>query len=229
MAEQLNLFSILGFDGDSQVELEQPIESHIDKRTTLKEIAQQCATCERCALYESRTHSVFSDGNPDAKIMLIGEGPSQNEDDAGIPFVGEAGQLLDNILLSVNFQRQRDLYICHIIKCRPPDDRAPTQQEMEQCLPYLEHQLEQVKPQIIILTGATAIKRLLKAKSSVSRIRGKWQSWRGIDVMPIFHPAHLLKNESKQVGSPKWLTWQDMKAVRQKYDEILLEEDHLIN
>lgn len=217
MAEQLNLFSSLGFEAPEPEPPPPP-----DKETQLKAIAEVCAVCTICELHTGRTHSVFSDGNPDAKVMLIGEGPGRHEDESGVPFVGRAGQLLNKIFESVGFNRQKDLYICNIVKCRPPNNRTPTPKEMEACFPYLDQQLELVKPEIIILAGSTAIKGLLKDQRSVTKIRGQWQKWRGIDVMPIFHPAYLLRNDSREVGSPKWLTWQDMKAIRERYEALQL-------
>jgi uracil-DNA glycosylase family 4 len=186
----------------------------------LAEIRQIGLNCHKCRLAETRTKVVFGAGNPDAPIMIIGEGPGEQEDKSGIPFVGRAGQLLDKIMESANIHRDRDVYITNVVKCRPPENRAPLPDETEACSVYLEKQLELAKASIILLTGATAMKAILNSSSSISKIRGEWIQWNGKWVMPIFHPSYLLRNQSKEVGSPKWLMWQDIKKVKQKFDEI---------
>jgi DNA polymerase len=164
---------------------------------------------------------VFSDGNPEAKLMIIGEGPGHNEDIQGLPFVGRAGQLLDKILASVNIDRQTQTYICNIVKCRPPENRVPTKEEAQTCRPYLEAQIDFIKPKIILLAGSTAVQGILQTKEPISRIRGKWFPFRNeAKIMPIFHPAYLLRNDTKEVGSPKWLMWQDIKEVKKSLDEL---------
>lgn len=179
-----------------------------------------CLECHQCPLADTRQHVVFADGNPEAEIMIIGEGPGRHEDETGIPFVGRAGQLLTKILESVQLDRAHDVYIANIVKCRPPQNRVPTSEEMERCIPYLHQQIALVKPKIILLAGATAVKGLLGKQAPISRIRGTWMEWEGIQVMPVFHPSYLLRNDSKTPGSPKWLMWQDIQAVRNKYDEL---------
>ncbi|PIQ26457.1 uracil-DNA glycosylase [bacterium (Candidatus Blackallbacteria) CG17_big_fil_post_rev_8_21_14_2_50_48_46] len=191
-----------------------------EKEQALQVLAQACSQCQKCGLYKGRTFSVFSDGNPAAHLMVIGEGPGQHEDETGVPFVGKAGQLLTKMLASVGFDRQQDTYIANVVKCRPPQNRTPTQQEMQTCLPFLEQQIQLVQPQIIILTGATALKGLFGENQSISRARGKWIFWNAIWCMPTFHPAYLLRNDSRQKGSPKWLAWQDLKEIKRKYLEL---------
>lgn len=186
----------------------------------LAQLAAECAACTGCGLHAGRTRSVFSDGNPAAQIMLIGEGPGYNEDLQGKPFVGQAGQLLDRMLAAIGLDRQQ-VYIANIVKCRPPGNRAPTPEEMQACLGYLEAQIALVQPQIIILSGATALQGLLKEKRSITRSRGQWLQWQGIWCMPIFHPAYLLRNAARDKGSPKWLTWQDLKAIKAKYQALM--------
>lgn len=176
--------------------------------------------CTKCVLSETRTQVVFSAGNPQAKIMLIGEGPGENEDKTGIPFVGRAGQLLDRILESVQINRENDLYIANVVKCRPPGNRTPFQEESDACSIYLKKQLELSNASIILLTGATAMKAILNSSYPISKVRGEWKEWSGKWVMPIFHPSYLLRNPSKDVGSPKWLMWQDIKKVKKKFDEL---------
>lgn len=189
---------------------------------SLDELCGLAKVCTRCQLAKTRTQAVFSDGNPGAKIMLIGEGPGQQEDETGIPFVGRAGQLLTQILASIGIDRKRDIYICNTVKCRPPGNRKPEPEEMAACFPYLEGQIHWVKPKIILLSGGTAVEDVLKVKTGITKIRGQWfdTPFDGAIAMPIFHPSYLLRNFSKEKGSPKWLTWQDMKEVRRKMDEM---------
>ena len=155
-----------------------------------------------------------------ASIMIIGEGPGQNEDEQGLPVVGRSGQLLEKILESVQFNSERDVYICNVVKCRPPDNRTPTPQEAEACKPYLLEQIRIVNPKIILLTGATAVKGLTGDKRGITKIRGQWLEWEGYLCMPIFHPAYLLRNPSREPNSPKWLMWKDIQAVRTKLAEL---------
>ncbi|MBV9385426.1 MAG: uracil-DNA glycosylase [Chroococcidiopsidaceae cyanobacterium CP_BM_ER_R8_30] len=187
---------------------------------TMTELAQHCNQCHRCGLGESRTHAVVGRGNLQAPIMIVGEAPGQNEDETGLPFVGRAGELLERILASVKLDSQQDIYICNIIKCRPPNNRTPTTEETTACKPYILEQIRLVDPKIILLTGATALKSLTGDKRSITKLRGTWTEWEGRQCMPIFHPAYLLRNPSREQGSPKWLMWQDIQAVRAKLDEI---------
>ncbi len=160
--------------------------------------------------------------------MVIGEGPGQQEDETGSPFVGRAGQLLDKILASVNIDREKDVYICNVVKCRPPGNRAPLPLEMDACSDYLSEQIRMVNPKIILLAGATAANAVMTVKEPISKIRGKWFLWQnGVNltnttnvtrIMPIFHPSYLLRNDTKKVGSPKWLMWQDIQEVRKQLD-----------
>ncbi|KAF3888835.1 MULTISPECIES: uracil-DNA glycosylase [Nostocales] len=184
------------------------------------EIAQHCNQCHRCDLGDTRTHAVVGRGNLKAPIMIVGEAPGQNEDETGLPFVGKAGQLLEKILASVKLDSEKDVYICNVNKCRPPGNRVPTTEEMEACKPYLMEQIRLVDPKIILLTGATAVKGVIGDKRGITQLRGKWMEWDGRLCMPIFHPSYLLRNQSREVGSPKWLMWQDIQAVRAKFDEI---------
>ncbi|MEM8602296.1 MAG: uracil-DNA glycosylase [Cyanobacteria bacterium P01_H01_bin.121] len=183
------------------------------------ELVEPCNRCQRCELGATRTKAVIGRGNPQANIMIIGEGPGQNEDETGLPFVGKAGQLLDKILAAVKLT-EREVYICNIVKCRPPGNRKPTAVEMSACQPYLLEQVRLVDPQIILLSGATAVQGLLGDKRGITKIRGGWRDWNGRQCMPIFHPAYLLRNPSRDKGSPKWHMWQDIQAVRSRYDEL---------
>ena len=195
-----------------------------------EEVKKIALKCEKCPLSKGRNKVVFGTGPVPCDLMLIGEAPGADEDLQGEPFVGRAGQLLTQILASVGINRPNDIYIANTVKCRPPENRAPLTTEQEACWPYLQAQIHSfVKPKIIILAGAPAIKAVLKTDEPISKIRGKWQKLPGteIAVMPIFHPAYLLRNPSKEPGKPKWITWQDMKEIKgaleyhQKLKELL--------
>jgi len=184
---------------------------------TYEEVREAAQTCAKCPLAKGRTKVVFGNGPVPCDLMLIGEAPGADEDIQGEPFVGRAGQLLTQILSSVGIRRPDDIYIANTVKCRPPENRAPLATEQEACWPYLEAQIFSfVKPKIIILAGSPAIKAVLKNDEPITKLRGNWQKLAGTDisVMPIFHPAYLLRNPSKEQGKPKWLTWQDMKEVK---------------
>lgn len=186
----------------------------------LDEIKQKCLNCQGCDLAKSRTNVVFSDGVPNHKIMLIGEAPGYWEDVKGIPFVGKAGQLLDKILASVGFTR-KDIYICNTIKCRPPENRNPLPEEKQACYKYLEKQLDILRPKIILVCGNVALNTMLPEERGITRARGKWfDGSYGAKMMPIFHPSYLLRNDSRQKGSPKWLMWQDIQEIRRVYDTL---------
>lgn len=187
---------------------------------TMTEMAEHCNRCHRCELGNHRTHAVVGRGNLQADVMIIGEAPGQNEDETGLPFVGKAGQLLEKILASVQLDSEKDVYIANINKCRPPNNRVPTAQEIAACKPYLLEQIRIVDPKIILLSGATAVKGLTGTKQAITKIRGQWMEWEGRLCMPILHPSYLLRNPSREQGSPKWLMWQDIQAVRAKIDEI---------
>ena len=188
----------------------------------LTALAAHCQACQRCGLAAGRTHVVVSRGNPQASLLIIGEGPGQQEDEQGKPFVGKSGQLLDKILAAVELDPARDVYICNIVKCRPPGNRVPTPDEMAACKGYLLEQIRLVNPQIILLTGATAVKGILGLKEGITKIRGQWFEWQDRLCMPIFHPAYLLRNQSREKGGPKWLMWQDIQAVKAKLEELSL-------
>lgn len=185
-----------------------------------KELEAIALKCVKCVLSKTRTQVVFGHGPVPCNLMLIGEGPGEKEDLTGLPFVGRAGQLLTQILASINIDREKDIYITNIVKCRPPENRTPQPDETAACYPYLEVQIKLIKPKIILLAGAPATKVVLKNEDPISKIRGKWFKLSGTDisVMPVFHPSYLLRNQSKESGSPKWLTWQDMKEVRGALD-----------
>ena len=191
----------------------------------LAALARACADCRRCPLASGRQQVVVSRGNPAARLMVIGEGPGAQEDARGLPFVGRAGQLLDQMLTSVGLDSNRDAYICNVVKCRPPDNRKPTPEEMDACRPWLLEQIALVDPPLIVLAGATAMEGVLGVKGGITRLRGQWRQGEGEGLagrwlMPIFHPSYLLRNASKEQGSPKWHTWQDLKELRRRLDML---------
>jgi uracil-DNA glycosylase len=188
--------------------------------TNMAEMKAHCDRCFRCELGHNRTHAVVGEGNLNAKIMLVGEGPGQTEDETGRPFVGRSGELLDRILASVSLTREQNVFICNVVKCRPPENRTPTTDEADACKGYLLEQIRLIDPKIILLTGATALKGLLGIKQGITKVRGQWVERDGRFYMPIFHPAYLLRNASREQGSPKWLMWQDIQAVKTKLDEL---------
>lgn len=185
------------------------------------DLEEPCNRCQRCGLGATRIRGVVGRGNPLAKVMCIGEGPGQQEDEQGLPFVGPAGQLFDRILAAVKFDRDRDVYICNAVKCRPPGNRKPEPKEIAACRPYLLEQIRLVNPLIIVLVGGTAVQALTGDTTGITRLRGQWRMWDDRLCMPIFHPSYLLRNPSRDTGSPKWHTWQDIQAIRAKYDELL--------
>ena len=163
---------------------------------------------------------VVGRGNPEAKIVIIGEAPGSKEEEIGKPFVGRSGKFLDQLLQNAGFDTRQDVYFCNVIKCRPPKNRRPTKTEIHENLPWLLQQIKLVNPKIIVLVGATASEAILKNKCQISIIRGKWINWEGRLVMPIFHPAYLLRNQSKQEGAPMSLTKSDFLKIKEKIDTL---------
>ncbi|ACF12220.1 phage SPO1 DNA polymerase-related protein [Chlorobaculum parvum NCIB 8327] len=170
--------------------------------------------CRKCRLAETRNSVVFGEGNPKARVFVIGEAPGADEDAQGRPFVGRSGQLLDKILLAIGFERS-DVYIGNIIKCRPPQNRNPLGDEIECCKPWLMQQLEIIKPNIILLLGRVAANTILENTLSMSAMRGKLIRWNGFDCFVTYHPAALLRN-------PNWkrLCWEDVQLLRAHYDKV---------
>lgn len=168
--------------------------------------------CTRCPLCESRTQVVNSHGNPKARLMFVGEAPGADEDAQGVPFVGKAGQLLNKIIEAIGLKRE-EIFIGNVNRCRPPQNRAPTPAEAAICKPFLLREIAVVKPEVIVVLGNTAMKNLLDTKEGITKVRGIFQDFGGIKVMPTFHPAYLLRDPSK-----KRETWEDMKKVRDYLD-----------
>jgi len=199
--------------------------SALEQEQQLTQLAAACDGCRRCGLGSSRIQVVVSRGNPQAPLMVIGEGPGAQEDEQGKPFVGRSGQLLDRMLESVGIDSNRDAYVCNIVKCRPPENRKPTALEMAACRPWLEQQIALVDPAVILLAGATAVEGLLGIKGGITKLRGQWRrgeggSLEGRWLMPILHPSYLLRNASKERGSPKWLTWHDLQDVQRRLAQL---------
>ena len=188
--------------------------------STLDALVNDCKSCVKCSLSKSRNNVVVGRGNNKAKLLIIGEGPGRNEDETGLPFVGRAGKLLDQILDSVGIDSNEDAYISNIVKCRPPENRKPSLEEMRSCESWLKEQIRLINPEVILLVGATAVQGILGVKEGITKIRGSWIEENGMLYMPIFHPSYLLRNSSRDPGKPKWLTWQDMKKVKEKIDSL---------
>jgi DNA polymerase len=180
------------------------------KRIRLQQLDQnEVSGCKRCRLCQTRTHTVFGEGDPDAKIFFIGEGPGENEDLSGRPFVGKAGQLLDKMINAMGLKREQ-VFIANIVKCRPPNNREPAPDEVATCTPYLERQLEIIRPRVIVTLGRPAVQHMLQTKTAMGKIRGQWQSWRGIKLMPTFHPAYVLRQYTDETRAA---VWSDLKQV----------------
>lgn len=175
---------------------------------SLDAIRADLGDCTRCKLHTGRTNIVFGEGNPNATLLFAGEGPGADEDASGRPFVGAAGQLLDRIIESIGFRRE-DVYIANVVKCRPPGNRAPERDEATTCQPFLHRQIAAVAPKMIVVLGNTPLESILGFKGGITRLRGKFHEYKGIPVMPTFHPAYLLRDPSK-----KREVWEDMKLVK---------------
>lgn len=166
--------------------------------------------CTRCRLHETRKKTVFGEGSAEARIFFVGEGPGENEDLTGRPFVGRAGQLLDKMIVGMGLSREQ-VYIANIVKCRPPGNRVPLPDEVATCTPYLERQLEMIRPAVIVTLGLPALKYMLNnPKLTMGRMRGQWQSWRGIRLMPTFHPSYVLRTYTDEVRAA---VWSDLQQV----------------
>lgn len=178
-------------------------------RESLEQIRAELGDCQRCPLGATRKSLVFGVGNPQARLVLVGEAPGRDEDEKGEPFVGEAGRLLDQILFAMGLNRD-DVYICNVLKCRPPNNRDPEAAEVASCEPFLARQLAAIRPQAIVALGRFAIHTLLQTKVPIGRLRGTWQQYQGLPLMPTYHPAYLLRNP---IGKRE--VWADMKQVMQ--------------
>ena len=192
----------------------------------LEGLEAACGDCRRCGLWQGRQRVVISRGDPGARLMLIGEAPGAQEDATGLPFVGRAGQLLDQLLADANLDSNRDLFICNVVKCRPANNRKPTGAEMAACRPWLDRQISLVNPPLILLAGASALEGVLGIRGGITKLRGQWRQGSGEALagrwlMPMFHPSYLLRNPSQRQGGPRWLTGQDLQEARRRLDQPL--------
>jgi DNA polymerase len=182
----------------------------------IETLKSEVLKCDCCALAKTRNHVVFGEGNLNADIFIIGEAPGRDEDLQGRPFVGKSGQLLDQILAACGFTRAEHVFIGNIIKCRPPGNRVPLPEEAATCMPYLLQQIELIDPKIMILLGATALNHMMGPQYRITRTRGQWLTWNNRLVMPVFHPAALLRNPALKRD-----TWEDFKKIVFKYRELV--------
>jgi DNA polymerase len=192
-----------------------PLLSRSEKIERLKLLDDaEVRGCTRCRLCETRTNTVFGEGDADAKIFFIGEGPGENEDLQGRPFIGRAGELLNKWIAAMGLQREQ-VFIANIVKCRPPGNRDPRLEEIAMCQPFLERQLRAIEPVAIVTLGKPATSTLLGRPVSITRLRGKWLEWSGFPLMPTFHPAYLLRNYTRET---RQAVWDDLKAVRARVE-----------
>lgn len=191
----------------SAVSSENPDQSQTTKEILLEKVAVEIAACHKCELCKGRTNTVPGQGTPTPEIMFVGEAPGADEDKQGLPFVGKAGKLLTKMIAAMGFTRD-EVFIANINKCRPPDNRVPTPVEMETCMPYLKQQISILKPKVIIAMGATAVKGLVGLPERITKYRGTWTKFEGIDLMPTLHPAYLLRSPSA-----KRPVWEDLQVV----------------
>jgi DNA polymerase len=190
-----------------------PSEPVPDRNVRLPQLATEVASCTKCGLAATRTQTVFARGNPEAQLCFVGEAPGADEDAQGLPFVGRAGQLLDRMIGAMGLSPERDVYICNILKCRPPGNRRPEPDEMATCIPYLHEQLALVRPRAIVALGNTAVAALLDTKLGITKLRGQWKLYRGRTlVMPTYHPSYLLRPSPQQTEA-KRQAWQDLQLV----------------
>ena len=193
----------------------------IDINSAWQELRQRVEQCNKCELCKTRHKTVFGEGpTENCKVVFVGEGPGEEEDMTGRPFVGAAGQLLTDILEKGGKILRKSVYIMNVVKCRPPENRDPEENEMLACCEYLEAQLLLLRPQIVVTLGNVPTRWLLKSDKGITNMRGQWFEWRGIKLFPMFHPSYLLRNQSRSKGSPKDLTWTDIKALKAKIDEL---------
>jgi uracil-DNA glycosylase len=184
-----------------------PPAANVVGRRTLDEVRRELGDCRRCKLCSGRKQIVFGSGNPKARLVFVGEGPGAEEDAQGLPFVGPAGQLLTKMILAMGLKRD-DVYICNVVKCRPPGNRNPELDEISACEPFLRAQLESIGPEVVVALGKFAAQTLLRDSTAITRLRGQWRTYQGMKLMPTFHPAYLLRNPAE-----KKPCWEDLKAV----------------
>jgi len=186
-----------------------------DKLERWNRTKEVCLRCSSCPLADRRTQVVFGEGALEAPVMFVGEGPGEQEDLQGRPFVGPAGQLLDRMLAAVGMGREQNAVICNIVKCRPPGNREPSAEEAAKCLPFLRAQVDIVRPRIIVCLGATAVRHIIGPEARITRVRGQWTERKGFWITATYHPAALLRDASR-----KGQAWSDMQAIRAKLVEL---------
>lgn len=188
---------------------------------SLERISSEISQCQKCDLCKTRNKTVAGAGAHNARLVFIGEAPGGDEDASGIPFVGKAGQHFDKILVAAGFKRE-DIFICNILKCRPPENRDPTPAEMTCCVPYLQRQLQLLKPALIACLGNIAVKFVIGPETpGITRIHGQWfNSIFNIPTMAMYHPSYLLRSNTREKGSPNWQMWQDIQTLKKRYDSL---------
>ncbi len=179
----------------------------------LHEVRAELGDCRRCRLCEKRTNIVFGVGSPEARLMFVGEGPGAEEDAQGIPFVGRAGKLLTDIITKGMGLSREEVYIANVVKCRPPGNRDPEPDEMDACMPFLEAQINVIRPEVIVALGRVAVQALMGHPVQITKFRGQWTNFKGVPLMPTFHPSYLLRNPAA-----KRQVWEDVQAVMAKLD-----------
>lgn len=209
--DYLSLYQQWGCEGIPRKE----IDTHQSEAPlTLDAVQEQLSGCQRCKLHKGRTHIVFGEGNPQALLLFVGEGPGFYEDQQGRPFVGKAGELLTKMIQAIGLQRE-DVYITNIVKCRPPKNRDPEPDEIASCEPFLRRQIECIQPGLICALGRVAAQTLLQTTSSLSGLRGRFHQYHGITLLPTFHPAYLLR-----YPQDKRLAWKDLQMVQREYQHV---------
>lgn len=181
---------------------------------SLEELKKYCLKCKKCRLHETRNNVVFGQGNDNADLMFVGEGPGYNEDIQGVPFVGKAGQLFDKMIKAIDLTRE-EIYIANIVKCRPPNNRNPLDDESKICIEYLRWQVKLIKPKIIVCLGSVSAKNLIRSDLKISKVRGEWVKKGNIYFMPTYHPAYLLRNQDAKKD-----VWQDFKKIKDKLQNL---------
>ncbi len=197
--------------GERRASIEEGGQVSVTGQAGLAAIREELGDCRRCKLHASRTHLVFGSGNPDADLVFVGEAPGFEEDRQGLPFVGKAGQLLTGIVEAIGFRRE-EVYICNVIKCRPPGNRNPEGDEIASCEPFLREQLAAIRPKVICALGTFSAQTLLQTREKISSLRGRFHLYEGIPLMPTYHPAYLLRNPQD-----KRLVWEDAQQIIQRF------------
>ena len=208
LSDQFGFFRDIGIESVDLGNADLKEKTSRPEAWTLDDIRHELGDCQRCGLAPSRTNIVFGSGNPNARLMFVGEAPGSEEDRQGLPFVGRAGGLLTKIIESIGLKRE-DVYICNVLKCRPPGNRNPEAVEVETCSPFLKQQLETIQPDIVCCMGTFAAQTMLGMKIPISKLRGRFHNIDGVRFIATFHPAYLLRNPQK-----KREVWEDMKQIR---------------